>query len=267
MGAALASEQKKPLTNQDIVSMVKGGLDDSVILLAIETSPTSFETSPEALIALKKQNVSEAIIRAMLAAAKSSNPASPKSGSRPAAAAQNGIAGFPTFPVDFSAEQFLSLAASGQGTPQGKVFVGKGRLRFEAAAAESPSTTIVDASHLTGYVLVPGKPPQVVPRFEGVRGVVNGGGLSRYLLPVDPQNPCSHWLNVQCKALGSEILEGRSTTKWEVTHSSFDEQSRTSYFWVDMRLHIVSKRQYQQDFVELRNIVEGPQPAALFEVP
>ena len=249
--------------------MVKAGLDESVILLTIEASPVDFETAPDALIALKKQNVSEVIIRAMLAAeAKTSNPASSNAGSLPAAAAQNSLPGFPVFPVDFSAEQFAFSAASGKWSPLGKLFVGKGRLRFDAALGQTPSpTTIVDSVHLVGYVLVPGKPVEVIPHFEGIRGVVNQGGLSKYLLPVDPEKPCSHWLDVQCKALGTESLEGRSTTKWEITQASFEDQSWISYLWTDVRLHIVSKRQFRQDFVELRNIVEGPQPAALFQVP
>ena len=53
--AAFAQET---LTNQSIMEMVKAGLSERVVIAKIRTSPTSFDTSTDALIALKKNGVS-----------------------------------------------------------------------------------------------------------------------------------------------------------------------------------------------------------------
>jgi hypothetical protein len=62
----------KPLTNADIVSMVKAGLSESTIVLAIQLASkhgvTDFDTSPGALIELKKQGAAPKILDAMLEA-------------------------------------------------------------------------------------------------------------------------------------------------------------------------------------------------------
>ncbi len=51
---AVAQDSKKPLINADVVTMVKGGLPEDTIVLAIGSSPGKYDTSPEALIALKQ---------------------------------------------------------------------------------------------------------------------------------------------------------------------------------------------------------------------
>jgi hypothetical protein len=57
------------LTNDDIIKMVKGGLPDDVILVAIESQPSNFDISAQALIALKQQGASKAILDRILEAA------------------------------------------------------------------------------------------------------------------------------------------------------------------------------------------------------
>ncbi len=66
--------QPKPITNADVENMVKAGLAESTILLAIRGGPTALDTSPAALVQLKKAGVSSAILEAMLRA--SSTPVS-----------------------------------------------------------------------------------------------------------------------------------------------------------------------------------------------
>jgi hypothetical protein len=61
-----AQEAKKPLTNADVIEMSKAGLPERTIVLAIQKGPTSFDTSPQALIQLKNQGVSPAVLDAML---------------------------------------------------------------------------------------------------------------------------------------------------------------------------------------------------------
>ncbi|MGA9627960.1 MAG: hypothetical protein WBL65_06765 [Bryobacteraceae bacterium] len=72
VGWGQAAAQPKPLVNADIVKMVKAGLAENTIVLAIQNKPSSFDTSPEELIRLKEQGVSQVVLNAMLNA---SNPA------------------------------------------------------------------------------------------------------------------------------------------------------------------------------------------------
>jgi len=61
-------QQAKPITNSDVVAMVNAGLDESTILLSIKRGPTAFDTSPGALVQLKKASVGSAVLNAMIAA-------------------------------------------------------------------------------------------------------------------------------------------------------------------------------------------------------
>ena len=55
-----------PLTNADIVKMVKAGIPESVILRKVQMSESNFTTSPNALIELKRQHVPDDVMAAML---------------------------------------------------------------------------------------------------------------------------------------------------------------------------------------------------------
>ncbi|MCA1635385.1 MAG: hypothetical protein LC802_17280 [Acidobacteria bacterium] len=62
----MAQQAKTSMTNADVVEMVKAGLPESTVVLAIQQSQTDFDTSPQALILLKKQGVSQKVLEAML---------------------------------------------------------------------------------------------------------------------------------------------------------------------------------------------------------
>lgn len=66
-----------PMTNDDVIKMVKGGLGDATVLQAIEGAEPGFDTSADGLVKLKQGGVSEAVIQRILA----------KRGGAPAAAA------------------------------------------------------------------------------------------------------------------------------------------------------------------------------------
>lgn len=55
-----------PLTNSDIVKMMKAGISENIILREIQISGGNFGTSPTALIDLKKHGASERILGALL---------------------------------------------------------------------------------------------------------------------------------------------------------------------------------------------------------
>ena len=57
-----------PLSNADIVKMVKGGLQESTILSVIAATDCDFDVSVDGLLALKEVGISDKVIDAMLAA-------------------------------------------------------------------------------------------------------------------------------------------------------------------------------------------------------
>jgi hypothetical protein len=65
-----AEETEKPLTNLDVANMVKAGLPESTIILTIQMASqreaTNFDTSPGALIELKRQGATEKILNTVL---------------------------------------------------------------------------------------------------------------------------------------------------------------------------------------------------------
>jgi hypothetical protein len=65
---AFGQQAQKSLTNKDVVAMVKGGLDESVIVTEIQTHPGKYDTSPTALLALKKAGVTKGEMNAIMAA-------------------------------------------------------------------------------------------------------------------------------------------------------------------------------------------------------
>jgi hypothetical protein len=77
---------KKTLTDIDVINMVNAGLADATIVLDIQTSPTAFDTAPQALVFLQRGGVSQTVIDAMLRAS-SGKPAPPAATPGPAPAA------------------------------------------------------------------------------------------------------------------------------------------------------------------------------------
>ncbi len=57
---------QSPLTNQDVLEMVKSGLSAEIVVAKIKASPTKFDTAPAALSELKESGVPESVIMAMV---------------------------------------------------------------------------------------------------------------------------------------------------------------------------------------------------------
>jgi hypothetical protein len=66
MAQAVAAETL--LQNQDVIKMVKAGLDDALIIAKISGSKCQFDTSTDALIQLKSSGVSAAVLKAIVSA-------------------------------------------------------------------------------------------------------------------------------------------------------------------------------------------------------
>jgi hypothetical protein len=77
------SQQRKPLTNDDIIAMVHKKLPESVIVSTIQAGPAKFNTSPNELIRLNAAGLTENELNAILAAsgtAPASTPAASDKG-------------------------------------------------------------------------------------------------------------------------------------------------------------------------------------------
>lgn len=68
LGPALRAQTPQPLTNADVIKMVKGGLPESVIVSSIQSRPAKFDVSPDGLIALHRAGVTPGEMDAVMAA-------------------------------------------------------------------------------------------------------------------------------------------------------------------------------------------------------
>src|SRR5215467_1913130 len=66
LGLSAQDSPQGVLTNSGVMKMVKAGLPESIILREIQMSRTSFDTSPNGLVDLRKHGASEAILHAVL---------------------------------------------------------------------------------------------------------------------------------------------------------------------------------------------------------
>jgi hypothetical protein len=84
--APVAAQQG--LTNADIIKMQTAGLSESIILASVNGQPAAYDTSTDGLLALKKANVSDAVVAAMISrsAAMKSGVSNPAGTNLPAAA-------------------------------------------------------------------------------------------------------------------------------------------------------------------------------------
>jgi hypothetical protein len=89
------------LTNADVLKLVKSGLADETILLLIKQQPTQFDTSPDALVQLKKEGLSDQLLSAMIAATpfRLAKPAPSPDGSLAASTSGPSVEGHPKTPI------------------------------------------------------------------------------------------------------------------------------------------------------------------------
>jgi hypothetical protein len=71
---ALPQQTQNPVTNQDVINMVRSGVPESAILSTIQAGPGNFDTSPGALIALHNAGVDKRVIDAVIAAGANRQP-------------------------------------------------------------------------------------------------------------------------------------------------------------------------------------------------
>ncbi len=110
----VTAQQKGPLTNADVIKMVKAGMAEPTIVAAIAGNDTQFDLTSTGLQSLSQAGVSSKVIRAMLAAESKKKDA--------AAAAENAAAASNTNTTQDSTPDASSGMPQGmpsQGMPQG----------------------------------------------------------------------------------------------------------------------------------------------------
>jgi len=65
-GQSALSGAQKPLTNPDVIRMVKAGVPESAIVTSIQSSPAKFDLSPDGLLALHRAGVGQKILDTMM---------------------------------------------------------------------------------------------------------------------------------------------------------------------------------------------------------
>ena len=77
---AAAQQAQKPMANDDVIAMAKNKMPETVVVSAIQTRPSKFNTSTTELIRLQKAGVTENELNAMIAASNKGAPiaSSPK---------------------------------------------------------------------------------------------------------------------------------------------------------------------------------------------
>lgn len=111
-------EAQEVLTNDSVISMVKGGLGEAVVLARIRSSPANFDTSTNSLLALKKAGVSDKVIEAMVSAPRSGAAAAVPSAPTPAAPS----AGTSAPPPSVSASARSSAGGAAANLPRDSIF-------------------------------------------------------------------------------------------------------------------------------------------------
>lgn len=175
-----------------------------------------------------------------------------------------GLSVGPALAQQFSAD--MVTTGSVQQARTGKIYVSNGMIRMDQVGRQMGSV-IIDGKTGTALVL---EPQQKI--------AVPMNGLNRsmsFMTQVDPDNPCPQIVTMareahhgqsgewQCTRLGPDKVDGRSAVKFQAVSPDGNQ----SYGWIDTRLKVLIKAQGTRGSMELQNIHEGPQPAALFEVP
>ena len=139
------------LTNDSIVTLVKAGLGEEVILSKIQLSQGQYDVSTAALLRLKTDGVSERIIKAMLDTSAEPVPAELKvpegaaSSGRELANEQNAIALYRQGKVVEAAVEFDKLIAEKPGEPGPKIWKALAQLERHVGC-ESPGVDHIGRS-------------------------------------------------------------------------------------------------------------------------
>jgi hypothetical protein len=185
----------------------------------------------------------------------------------------------------FSAEIFSARDST---KPSTRIYMGTGKFRLEMGKPDDRSAIVFDPARGT-TLLIGMKDRSYIDAGMFTSLIARGAApVMRLLRPMNAVDPCTDWNSVIdhmsvghdsltlhlrssdtvhpfiCRHIGAESVNGRPAQKWAVAQGDHGDSGT---LWIDDGLHIISKSASPSGEIELRDIEEGPQPAALFEPP
>ncbi len=151
-----------------------------------------------------------------------------------------------------------------------KISMSAGKVRMDPLdlpAQSEKSYMILDLTGQAAFVVIPGRKTIMSLSAPVARRNLAPFTIGDTPCPANANSPAT----LTCQNLGAESVNGRSTIKWQLTGTA-QGQPIASTIWVDPVFHIVIKSDVSVGGRpvggnELTNIVPGPQPAALFQLP
>lgn len=216
----IAQDEHKVLTNADVLNMAKSGMSEKTILLLIQQSQPKFDTSPDALIELKKGGVSDEVLNSMLLAAppRTTNAISTEEPVR-------------------DGSQLLAKALGAFGTPEQLASIHAARIAYTkttASASFQMERTVVypDKLYMTSQpsngVL---KKAVVTPEFNYQASGHMDGALSardleelRASIKSDALYIAQHLSDYTCFSEGTELIGDLATAKLRIKEPDGDHQ-------------------------------------------
>ncbi|HYX54162.1 MAG TPA: DUF4412 domain-containing protein [Candidatus Limnocylindrales bacterium] len=167
-------------------------------------------------------------------------------------------------PQPFSAD-FTSTTSDGKPMAKGKLYASGYKFRVDMNEMNNQrgpmggtGNVIVDSKTNTSYLLMP-----QMQMYMEYHSNENSPAFRQIPRIEATGDPCAGRQGYNCKRVGSENLNRRSCTKWEVT----DNNGKKGTAWMDDKLHLPIKMQDADRTWVVSNIKEGAQPESLFEVP
>jgi hypothetical protein len=167
---------------------------------------------------------------------------------------------------EFSAD-IVVMQDNGAAVPAGKLYVSGDKVRIETPA------------HADGFFVTDGAVPSAYFVRPPARQFMDAGQsspLTRIFVPVEPDNPCPQWEAMarlagiadhgtwHCERIGREMIDGINVDTYRATSAS----GRTLLGWVDpLRKFPLRIKTEDGALYEIGNLRDGPQSAALFQIP
>ena len=163
--------------------------------------------------------------------------------------------------TDFSA----SLTNSWGGSVRtDKIYVSGDKVRVENVPSAGSAPSILDMTTRVTRIVIADKKTYM----QGPPGISLQRGYA-FFRAADVENACDLWLKLvfrpgsSCRKVGPATVNGRSAVEYEGKSPEGDP----SHVWLDTKLAFPIKWDSKGGGGSLRDIQEGPQPAALFDVP
>jgi len=135
--------------------------------------------------------------------------------------------------VQFSADTVMSVPE--QGTQQGRMYVGNGKLRTEMEINDTLLIQIIDITNQTAYMINTAEKSYARHKADAAMQSVTG----------EQENPCAAMPDTTCKKIGDEMLGQRKAEKWELSGPALGDGEPVIY-WIDKE-HKFPVRQIMPD--------------------